>query len=251
MEASSDSIISSAIDPEHFVREQQAEESESSEAEDEEAAASGESVELEEYEDSELEVVELNEYTTNYAANCMTCICIISAIVACAATIMTFGFVVRQVKGKLAALEANENLITRRECFHARLAESKLYKMNSVLPFTLVVYQEGRGFKADTGTFLPPIRGTYVFLLAIGAKKPRQYWNHGLDPSLMITNHILCTLFSGYHIGPQSATCVVVVGLNLEMNVRVVSSRIGTYSAPATTFSGFLLSAYEPVEKVQ
>ncbi|KAL4220393.1 hypothetical protein ACF0H5_020796 [Mactra antiquata] len=118
---------------------------------------------------------------------------------------------------------------------------------NQVLPFQLIVTNIGNAFNNNTGSFVAPVDGTYVFhatILAIDTASGAHFRAH------FDINGSSYSVFYITSYDQSSQMLVIDLKAGDTVTIRNDYTDFGVYGNHHTTFSGFLLYEHSPVGTV-
>ncbi|KAL4238845.1 hypothetical protein ACF0H5_003552 [Mactra antiquata] len=118
---------------------------------------------------------------------------------------------------------------------------------NQVLPFQLIVTNIGNAFNNNTGSFVAPVDGTYVFhatILAIDAATNAHFRAH------FDINGSTYSVFFVTSYDQSSQMLVIELKASDTVTIRNDYTDFGVFGKHHTTFSGFLLYEHSPTTAV-
>ena len=123
--------------------------------------------------------------------------------------------------------------------FTAGVTSSSSTWNSGTLIFNSVILNVGDGYNPSTGVFTSPVAGTYVFYVTAV-----EYIKHYLVVDIVLNSVSKVRAFGHSNAAYQTGTNMVVLNLQKGDSVWVkhVSGKgYWSWTAPATTFSGFLI----------
>lgn len=133
----------------------------------------------------------------------------------------------------------DEPIIDTGVCFSANLSRHKVFQVDKAIIFDHVITNNGNGYDPETGEFIAPLRGRYLFTVTIRAQFCKQ-----TTAEITCNEQMLGRVTAEYgRVDKASGSMTVVVELDRGDVVKVVhySVKSGDYFGNGfTSFSGFL-----------